>query len=405
VDRIFMVPADRTGWHLALAAALFAAAIGAARAQGTPPGQFVAVVGEVRLVGRDGTPRPAERGGEVREGDTIATGPSAIAQIRLADGGFLSIRADTETTLERFAYAGSEDKNASMFISLLKGGFRSVTGLIGQLNRPGYRITTPSATIGIRGTDHEPFVVTPATAQALQMAAGTYDRVHSGQTFIQNKQGLTQFANPNQTLFVSDTSAPPRLLPTPPPAIYRIPTPVSVSPQQPLQAGPGTPEQRGPQGGEPASGDQKGPAAGGAREIGPGLRAAPTDPAAKAGTSAGPGTPSPSGIQQLQTAPALQGPSTVNPAVTSPSPGPTIQTAPALQGPASASPITTSPSIQTGPALQGPASASPITTSPAPAQTIQTPPSAIQQAPILQQTPLTKPMAPTAPISPSAIPR
>ena len=44
-------------------------------------------------------------------------------------------------------------------------------------------------------------------------------------------------------------------------------------------------------------------------------------------------------------------------------------------------------------------------TSPAPAQTIQTPPSAIQQAPILQQTPLTKPMAPTVPISPSAIPR
>ena len=143
-----MVPANRTGWYLALVAVLFAAAMGAARAQGTPPGQFVAVVGEVRLVGRDGTPRPAERGGEVREGDTIVTGPSAIAQIRLADGGFLSIRADTETTLERFAYAGSEDKDASMFISLLKGGFRSVTGLIGQLNRPGYRITTPSAATG-----------------------------------------------------------------------------------------------------------------------------------------------------------------------------------------------------------------------------------------------------------------
>jgi len=396
-----MVGMDRSAWSLAFAAALFAAMLGAVRAQGTAPGQFVAVVGEVRLTGRDGTPRTAERGGEVREGDTIATGPGAIAQIRLADGGFLSIRADTETTLERFAYAGAEDKNASMFISLLKGGFRSVTGLIGQLNRPGYRITTPSATIGIRGTDHEPFVVTPATAQALQLAAGTYDRVHSGQTFIQNKQGLTQFANPNQTLFVSDTSAPPRLLPTPPPAIYRIPTPVSASPQQPQQAG------------EPSSGDQKAQAAGGVREVNPGLRdalrTAPTDPAAKAGTAAGSTGPSPSGIQQIQTAPALQGPSTVNPALTGPSPAQTIQTAPALQGPSSVSPIMTAPSpaqtIQTAPALQGPSSVSPIMTSPAPAQTIQTPPSTIQQAPILQQTPLTKPMAPTAPISPSAIPR
>jgi len=376
-----MVVLDRTGWYLVLAAALFAAMVGAVHAQGTPPGQFVAVVGEVRLTGRDGTPRPAERGGEVREGDTIVTGSGALVQIRLADGGFLSIRADSETTLERFSYAGSEDKNASMFISLLKGGFRSVTGLIGQLNRPGYRITTPSATIGIRGTDHEPFVVTPATAQALQLAAGTYDRVHSGQTFIQNRQGLTQFANPNQTLFVSDTSAPPRLLPTPPPAIYRTPTPVSASPQQPLQAGPGTPDQRGPQTGEPASGDQKGQAAGGAREVAPGLRdalrAAPTDPAAKAGAASG--ATGPSGIQQIQTAPALQGSPTVNPSMTSPSPA----------------------QIQTAPSLQGPASTTPIMTSPAPAQTIQTAPS----APILQQTPMTKPMAPTAPMSPSAIPR
>jgi len=271
-----------------------------------------------------------------------------------------------------------------MLVSLLKGGFRSVTGLIGQLNRAGYRITTPSATIGIRGTDHEPFVVTPATAQALQMAAGTYDRVHSGQTFIQNRQGLTQFANPNQTLFVSDTSAPPRLLPTPPPALYRVPTPVSGSPQ-PLQQA--DPDRRGPQAGGATPGgptpvDQKGAVGGQGtlRELSPGTRDAlrapePTRP------GAGPGlTSPPSGIQ---TAPGvLQSPSTGSPIMT-PSPGQTIQTAPALQGPATLNPGMTAP---------------------VPAQTIQTPPSAIQpapslpQTPSLQQSPMTKPMAPTAPI-------
>lgn len=363
---VAMISAWRSGWCLAFAAALIGGTIGAAAAQSTPAGQFVAVVGEVRLVGRDGTPRAAARGGEVREGDTIVTGPSALVQVRLADGGFLSIRADTETTLERFAYAGKDDKDASLFISLLKGGFRSVTGLIGQLNRPGYRITTPSATIGIRGTDHEPFVVTPATAAALQLAAGTYDRVHSGQTFIQNRQGLTQFANPNQTLFVSDTSAPPRLLPTPPPALYRVPTPVSGAPQQ-LQADPGAPDRRGAPAGAPGPADQKGLATtpGGLRELTPGareaLRAAP--PAgAQPGTGPAATTPTPSGIQQIQTTP---------------------------------------------PALQGPASTSPIMTSPAQTPTIQTPPSAIQQAPILQQqspalqqSPLMKPMAPAGPVAP-----
>lgn len=369
-----------------LAAALFAGLAGAARAQGTAAGQFVAVVGEVRLLGRDGAERPAQRGGELREGDTVLTGPNALVQVRLADGGFLSIRPDTETTLERFAYAGSDDRNASMFLALLKGGFRSVTGLIGQLNRPGYRITTPSATIGIRGTDHEPFVVTPQTAQTLQMPAGTYDRVHSGQTFIQNRQGLTQFANPNQTLFVSDASARPQLLPTPPPALYRIPTPVSGSPQ-PLQP---DPDRRGPQAGGATAGDQKGPAAtpGAARESGPelreGLRTAPVEPV-KPGAGPALTSPAPSGVQQIQTAP---------------SPPQTIQTAPTLQGPTTTSPIMTAPSpaqIQTAPTLQGPTT-SPIMTSPAPAQTIQTPPSVIQQSPMTS--PMTKPTAPTAPVTP-----
>ena len=36
---------------------------------------------------------------------------------------------------DRFSHAGENDRDSSMFISLLKGGFRSVTGLIGRLNR------------------------------------------------------------------------------------------------------------------------------------------------------------------------------------------------------------------------------------------------------------------------------
>ncbi|HWY23269.1 MAG TPA: hypothetical protein VNX47_00020, partial [Nevskia sp.] len=40
------------------------------------------------------------------------------------------------------------------FFSLLKGGFRSISGLIGKLNHDEYRVSTPVATIGIRGTDY-----------------------------------------------------------------------------------------------------------------------------------------------------------------------------------------------------------------------------------------------------------
>ena len=99
-------------------------------------GRFLTVIGEVRVLGASGDRRP-ERGEEVREGETILTGAGALTQIRLADGGMLSIRGDTEMKFDRFSHAGENDRDSSMFISLLKGGFRSVTGLIGRLNRDG----------------------------------------------------------------------------------------------------------------------------------------------------------------------------------------------------------------------------------------------------------------------------
>src|SRR5690606_19192386 len=49
--------------------------------------------------------------------------------------------------------AAEEEGNA--LFRLLKGGFRAVTGLIGKENRDNYRVRTPVATIGIRGTDFE----------------------------------------------------------------------------------------------------------------------------------------------------------------------------------------------------------------------------------------------------------
>lgn len=47
---------------------------------------------------------------------------------------------------------------------LLKGGFRTVTGLIGKSDRSEYRVSTQTATIGIRGTDYEVIICDAACA-------------------------------------------------------------------------------------------------------------------------------------------------------------------------------------------------------------------------------------------------
>ena len=267
-------------WLALLAGATLLAFCGSAvaQAQGTVAGHFFIVVGEIRLTGVDGVRRPAARGSEVRTGDTIVTEANALAQIRLIDGGLVSVRASTEMRLDELSFAGENDSKASMVLSLLKGGFRSITGLIARANRAGYRITTPSATIGIRGTDHEPFVQVPMPPSATPMVPpdatppvppGTYDYVREGQTVMRNSEGFTQLIGANQVGFIGVApGARPVLLPALP-MIYRTETPrpgaagnaqkpaAGTGPAEhkagndkPAAAGPGAPRQPGGEGRE-----------------------------------------------------------------------------------------------------------------------------------------------------------
>src|SRR5688572_22101150 len=195
-------------------------------------GRFLTVVGDVRIMGRDGAARPAERGAELREGETIVTAGNALAQLRMADGAQMSVRPDTEMKLERFSYAGAEDRQSSFLASIVKGGLRVITGLMARNNRAGYAIRTASATMGVRGTHFELVHVLQPQPELL---AGTYNRVYDGITTIENKGGTVLLVNRDQTAFIA---LPGNLAPqivVPPPAIFGRPTPVPgvVLQQQP----------------------------------------------------------------------------------------------------------------------------------------------------------------------------
>src|SRR5688572_28747166 len=213
-----------------LMAALCFTASGAVWAQDSA-GRFLTVVGDVRIMGRDGAARPAERGADLREGDTIVTGSNALAQLRMADGAQMSVRPDTEMKLERFSYAGAEDRQPSFLASIVKGGLRVITGLIARQNRAGYAIRTASATMGVRGTHFElVHVVQPQP----ELLAGTYNRVYEGVTSIENRDGTILLVNRDQHAFIS---LPGNLAPqisVAPPVLFSRPTPVpGVVLQQP----------------------------------------------------------------------------------------------------------------------------------------------------------------------------
>ena len=146
-------------------------------------------------------------GDYIVEGDSIVTGKDGELHLDMEDGGYLSVRPNTKMRIVKYQARG-EATDTGVF-GLLEGSFRSVTGWIGKFNRDKYVVRTPTATIGIRGTDHEPFVIPKGSSTG---EPGTYDKVNEGGSFIQTPAGRAEVA-PNQSGFVSyDKAAKPRVL-------------------------------------------------------------------------------------------------------------------------------------------------------------------------------------------------
>ena len=115
----------------------------------------------------------------------------------------LTLRPDTLLKIDVYRYdaAGAASENRSG-LSLLKGALRAITGYIGRSNRDGYRIETPTATIGVRGTDHEPaYYPPPERGERMEHEPGTYDKVNDGESFIRNPRGEVA-VKPGQHAFV-----------------------------------------------------------------------------------------------------------------------------------------------------------------------------------------------------------
>ncbi|TPV62239.1 FecR domain-containing protein [Aestuariibacter sp. GS-14] len=85
--------------------------------------------------------------------DLVATGINSAAQLRMADGGMLSLQEDSELNILDYEFNPSS-REGKVRMSLLKGGLRTVTGLI-QQSSDNYQLTTPVASIGVRGTHYE----------------------------------------------------------------------------------------------------------------------------------------------------------------------------------------------------------------------------------------------------------
>jgi hypothetical protein len=133
------------------------------------------------------TARKLQLGDAVHVGERIRAEANGEAVFQTHDEGYIAVRPAGDFTVEEFS--AERQRTDRIFIRQFQGGLRLLTGWIGKLNPGQTRVFTPKATIGIRGTDHEPYVITEDLAQALSQAPGTYDKVNVGGTVLEVKDG------------------------------------------------------------------------------------------------------------------------------------------------------------------------------------------------------------------------
>jgi len=209
----------RLGWKLVFAGLTLMAA----QASAQTVGRVLMTAGETSAV-REGKVLPLTFGSPIEARDTLQTGPRSNLQVRLTDETILSLREQSQMRIENYRFGGKGDEaNDSAVFRLVKGAFRTVTGLIGSRDHSRYAVQTPSGTIGIRGTMYAASVCDKDCRNADGNLApdGLYGMV-IGQARGTNKVALTNksgetIMRQGQVFYVANDSSAPELLLEPPP--------------------------------------------------------------------------------------------------------------------------------------------------------------------------------------------
>ena len=165
------------------------------------------VVGDTWFVDASQQKRRPARGDPLFASDTVVTGKNGEVHLDMEDGGYLAVRSNTLLKVEEYRARGNKDDRC--ILNLIKGTFRSFTGWIPRVAPGADSTSTITATIGVRGTDHEPLFIPEGSDLG---KPGTYDKVNEGATFIVHASGRIE-VTPNTAGFAPlDPRATARLL-------------------------------------------------------------------------------------------------------------------------------------------------------------------------------------------------
>lgn len=123
-------------------------------------GETGMVLGRAYVHRADGTSERLRRGAEIRVQDRITTESNGHAHIRFLDEALVSVRPNSVLEIVRYEYNAARPEDSAVKFELREGVTRAISGAAARSARQRFRLNTPIAAIGVRGTD---FVVSADT--------------------------------------------------------------------------------------------------------------------------------------------------------------------------------------------------------------------------------------------------
>lgn len=145
-----------------------------------PAGQISESTGFVTVGAPQASPVSAKKGSGVEAGQVITTGANGQAVIKFQDGQTIALKSNSIFKVNAYKFDQAAPEKGESVFALLQGGLRAITGLIGSSNKAGWRLATPTATAGIRGTDFLAVI-----------QQGTFFKVNAGEIAATNAGGTT----------------------------------------------------------------------------------------------------------------------------------------------------------------------------------------------------------------------
>lgn len=182
-------------------------------------GEVSLVLGKAWLESPRAGRRVAEPGAEVLVEDKVVTGANGHVHIHFADGALVSVRPDSRLEIDRYDYDPLAPEQSTVRFTLEEGVTRSISGDAARSAKERFRLNTPIAAIGVRGTD---FVVSASESSTRAMVnegiivLAPYSADCSANSFGPCIANAVELSGDSLQMLAVDSSAPaPRLLPAP----------------------------------------------------------------------------------------------------------------------------------------------------------------------------------------------